>query len=188
MTKRVTSYSISKIKKLIDLNHDMINFKVSFSLHSELPFYMVIINQNTLDNTETDKLQYHYVEKYISGDIVSDKNIYQNYYIVLKADNPTVVVVNLTTTKLPDVIVPERPNDDIEYKPRHKNTRSKRSNTKDLRRKDEKSNYLSYIFFAIICLFVIIGVISYKKTISNTQCNDSVKSLLQKLKTNYKIE
>lgn len=104
MTTTIKSYSVSKIKTLIDLNHDMINFKVQFSLTSESPFYAIIVNQDTLDNTESDTLEYRYVEDTLTGEVVADKNVYQNYYIILKADRPTNVQVELYTTRLPDVI------------------------------------------------------------------------------------
>lgn len=98
------SYSISKIKKLIDLNHDMINFKLTFNMVSENQFQALIIDQSTLDNIPSDQLEYKTVNGSLSGEVVADKNVYQNYYIILKSDVPTSVSVELQTIKLPDHI------------------------------------------------------------------------------------
>ncbi len=98
------TYSTSKIKKLVDLNHDMINFKVTFTLSSDEVFKALIVNQSTLDNISTDDLEYKTVQGSMSGEIVADKNVYQNYYIILKSDIPASVNVELATVKLPDYI------------------------------------------------------------------------------------
>ena len=100
------SYSISKIKKLIDLNHDMINFKVLFNISSpdDQQFQALIVNQSTLDSVESDKLEYKTVQGSLSGEVVADKNVYQNYYVILKSDVPIAIDVELQTTKLPDYI------------------------------------------------------------------------------------
>jgi len=49
------------------------------------------VDQTTLDASPT--LQYKKANGTISGNIVADKNVYQNYFLVLKADNPCQVVV-----------------------------------------------------------------------------------------------
>ncbi len=109
------SYSISKIKTLIDLNHNMINFKVKFNIESKgNTFSTLIIDQNTLDNVETDNLEYKTVDGELSGEIISDKNTYQNYYIILKSDVPVAVEVMLETEHLPDFIGNENENNSSE--------------------------------------------------------------------------
>ncbi len=100
------TYSISNKIQLIDLNHDMINFRVEFLLSSSNPFYALIIDQHTLDNTEIQNIEFRRVETSLSGEVVSDKNIYQNYYIILKSEQPTDVNIQLHTTPLPDFIPP----------------------------------------------------------------------------------
>ncbi len=100
----VKTYSVSNKIQLIDINHDMINFKVEFELSSDKPFYALIVDQDTLDNTEIQNIEFRYIENSISGEVVSDKNTYQNYYVVLRSETPTEVRVQFITTPLPDYI------------------------------------------------------------------------------------
>lgn len=98
------TYSISKIRKLIDLNHDMINFRLNFKITSDgTPFQALIVNQTTLDNVS--ELEFKQVDDgLLSGEIIVDKNVYQNYFLILKSDTPTSVEVELETFVLPQYI------------------------------------------------------------------------------------
>lgn len=102
MTQTTKKYTLGKIKQLIDLNEDSVNFELSFKVKSldETPFYMIVVDQKTLDNSE--ELEYKEVVKGISGNIVADKNIYQNYFLILKADNECYVEVELNKRDLPN--------------------------------------------------------------------------------------
>lgn len=82
-------YTVGKVKQLIDLNGDSVNFSVKFLVRSrnKEPFDMVVVNQTTLDNSP--KLEYQHVEDgEISGDLLWDKNEYQNHFLILRADSP----------------------------------------------------------------------------------------------------
>lgn len=109
MSTSIKTYQLGKVKKLIDLNHDMINFKANFEIKTlSKPFQALIINQYTLDTVESSQLEYKQVDTSISGEVIADKNVYQNYYIILRSDEPTEVEVKLETTRLPDLIpIPE---------------------------------------------------------------------------------
>lgn len=97
------TYSISKIKKLIDLNGDMTNFRIHFTIASPegKTFEALIVDQSTLDNMEPE---YKTVPGSMSGDIEATKNVYQNYFIILRSQLPMTVEVELETTALPDYI------------------------------------------------------------------------------------
>lgn len=79
-------YTLGKMKQLIDLNGDVVNFRSTFKATSTggESFYAIAVDQKTLDNGE--ELQYKHAEKSISGTIVSDSGIYQNYFLILKSD------------------------------------------------------------------------------------------------------
>ena len=94
-------YKIHKMKQLIDLNDDLINFEVFFNIKSinNTPFKMSIVNQYTLDNQE---IQYKNVnDGFISGNVKVETNkVFQNYYIVLKSDESTDCEVTIERNEL----------------------------------------------------------------------------------------
>jgi hypothetical protein len=98
-TKNV--YAIDKFKKLIDLNGETTNFDISFRVRSQNgePFDILVVDQTTLDNTPN--LEYKRAPGEISGNLVHDKNVYQNYFIILKADNPCNCEVEIIKKELP---------------------------------------------------------------------------------------
>lgn len=100
-TNRQT-HQVSKIKKLIDLNGETTNFDITFRVASrnKEPFDLLVVDQTTLDNTP--KMEYKKVENgVISGNIVHDKNVYQNYFLILRADNPCECDVEIVKKELP---------------------------------------------------------------------------------------
>ena len=98
-TKNV--YAIDRFKKLIDLNGDTTNFDISFRVRSQNgePFDILVVDQTTLDNTPN--LEYKRAPGEISGNLVHDKNVYQNYFIILKADTPCNCEVEINKKELP---------------------------------------------------------------------------------------
>lgn len=99
------SYTIGKKQQLVDLNGDAINFKVLFHISSPegRPFESVIIDQSTLDHNDT--IEYRQVpDGILSGEIVADKNVYQNYFIALRSLETMQVDVRLDFERLPDYI------------------------------------------------------------------------------------
>lgn len=96
-----TSHTIGKIKQLIDLNGEHTNFDLSFKVtcRDDTPFNLLVVDQTTLDNTP--ELKYKEVKGSISGNIVADKNIYQNYFLILKAEKTCVVDVERNLKVLP---------------------------------------------------------------------------------------
>ena len=73
----------SKIKQLIDLNENVVNFELNFKITAKNgeSFFAAVTTQETLDSG--DQLEYQTVNGTISGNIVSDENIYKNYFLLL---------------------------------------------------------------------------------------------------------
>lgn len=101
--------TIDTIKQLIDINGDATNFKANFTVSAPNgdSFFMLVADQNKLDSGE--ELQYRQVQGSESGSIVADKNVYQNYYLVLKADRPIPVDVAIDFEPLPMQDLPYQP-------------------------------------------------------------------------------
>jgi len=100
-------YSIGKIKQLIDLNGDSVNFQVDFNVESQSgePFDILVVDQTTLDNNP--KIEYKTAnEGKISGSITNDKNVYQNYFLILKADKDVQCKVSISKKDLPKTNFP----------------------------------------------------------------------------------
>lgn len=108
MSQTKKTYTLGKIKQLIDLNGDTTNFDLSFNVtcKDDVTFNLLVVDQTTLDNTEV--LAYKDVYKGMSGSIVTKENIYQNYYLVLKSDTPCTVEVEITK-KILETFIPESP-------------------------------------------------------------------------------
>jgi len=165
------SYPISKIKKLIDINHDMINFKVDFTItsDSDQPFEALVVDQSTLDTVEPNQLKYKTVDGELSGEIVADKNVYQNYFIILKSEIPTSVTVELKTTHLPDYI-------------------DKGEKIKKKQKKTKKETYINIKYIIAVAIAGIILYLFVSKLTSNStgisilSKNNINQSLLAKLK------
>jgi len=77
------------MKQLVDLNGDITNFELTFTAKSQdgSPFEALVVDQTTLDSNPS--LEYKKAEGTISGNIISDKGVYQNYFLLLKSDSIT---------------------------------------------------------------------------------------------------
>ena len=95
-------YSLTNRQQLVDLNGDTTNFDLSFVVKSidGSPFYLIVVDQNTLDNNPN--LDYKHVENgSMSGNIISDKNIYENYYLCIKSEKNCEVEVTIDKKEIP---------------------------------------------------------------------------------------
>jgi hypothetical protein len=97
----MVQYEIGKMKKLIDLNGQSVNFDINFRVESVdgSEFEMLVLDQTTLDNIQ--EFNYKKVKGSISGNVLSDKNVYQNHFLILKANKPTNVDVIINKKELP---------------------------------------------------------------------------------------
>jgi hypothetical protein len=107
--KMAKAYNIGKLKQLIDLNGESINFEIQFRVTSQNkePFDLLVVSQTELDNNPN--IPYKRVENgEITGQVMQNKNVYQNYFLILRADNPCVCNVEINKKELPKTqIVPE---------------------------------------------------------------------------------
>jgi hypothetical protein len=104
------NYSVGKVKQLIDLNGDSVNFEIAFTVVSKNgePFDIVVVDQENLDNTP--ELKYKHVSTgSISGRFRYDKNVYQNHFLILKAENPCECQVDIQKIELPPQLPQELP-------------------------------------------------------------------------------
>ena len=102
-------YNVNSIRQLIDLNGEATNFEIEFKAScadSSKEFEILVIDQTTLDSEGSP--EYKKVKNSLSGRIVSDKNVYQNYFLVLRSEQPCEVEVELNFNKLQDHI-PQKP-------------------------------------------------------------------------------
>lgn len=102
--------SVDNYKKLIDLNEDSINFDITFTVSSENgePFNVVIVDQTMLDSGK--ELEYKTItDGSISGKLVNDKNVYQNYFLCLRSDSPCKCNVQIIRKDIqPSNVLPEQ--------------------------------------------------------------------------------
>jgi len=103
------TYSLNSHKQLVDLNGDTTNFDLTFTATSKdsSAFDVLVVDQTTLDNNPN--LEYKRANGTISGNIVSDKNVYQNYFLILKADAPCDVEVGIEKKEIAPKPVPLAP-------------------------------------------------------------------------------
>lgn len=89
-------------QQLVDLNGETTNFDLTFTAKSTTgsEFDVLVVDQATLDSNPT--LDFKRTNGgTISGNIVSDKDTYQNYFLCIKADNPTEVNVTINKREIP---------------------------------------------------------------------------------------
>lgn len=134
-------YNLSNIKQLIDLNGDVINFDLTFSVVSKngKPFDALVVTQEMLDSGK--ELEYQQADGSINGKITNDKNNYNNYFLILKSDEPNECEVSIELTELqPNVTL--QPNNPI----------TKKSKTS----KNTNWNWKLIMFYCFIALVVLL--------------------------------
>jgi hypothetical protein len=96
-----TTHSVDTVQKLIDLNGDLVNFDIEFKVSSKggAPFDLAVVDQTTLDNKAN--LEFRRVNGEISGNVKNDKGVPQNFFLVLKANEPCECEVELSRRQLP---------------------------------------------------------------------------------------
>lgn len=107
---KVKKVTLTSIQQLIDLNEELTNFELSFTATSEgnKPFNMLVVDQQTLDNTP--ELNFKEVDGGVmSASIKSDSNVYQNYFLALKKNDPSDPDLNITVTIDSHEIPPKAP-------------------------------------------------------------------------------
>jgi hypothetical protein len=105
-------YQLNKIKQLIDLNGDKVNFELNFFVKStnNAPFEAIVLDQETLNSEQP--IEYKNVDTgELTGNIVWNKNIYKNYLLVLRSKDPCECEVTIDIQDIepeePQVVPPE---------------------------------------------------------------------------------
>lgn len=93
MSQIINKYKVHTRHQLIDLNKDHTNFKLKFVCNCDQDYFMYITNQEELDSVDISSLPFKKVKGQISGNIVSDNNQYQNYFLILYAESPCEIEV-----------------------------------------------------------------------------------------------
>ena len=107
MPETKNKYQVTHLQQLIDLNGDFTNFRLKFTCRAENEtdqFEVLVLNQAQLESQDPNNLKYKPVTGQISGEIVADKNVYQNYFLLMKAPKDCVVEVISNLDQLPDNI------------------------------------------------------------------------------------
>ena len=104
MSKETNTIELTSRHQLVDLNKKLVNFKIDFEVLSaeKKEFDAVVLNQSTINNYDAlDKIEMKRAPGHISGTIVADNNKYENYFIILKSDEPHSVDVTTTVEEIP---------------------------------------------------------------------------------------
>ncbi len=87
---------------MIDLNKGLKTFTTDFKVESDEPFEGVVVTQSMLDSGEIP-----YREAVLTGDrfilggqVKNDRSQYDNYYLLLKADEDVVAQVSISRSEL----------------------------------------------------------------------------------------
>lgn len=91
-----TTYQLSDVQQLIDLNGDSSNFATGFSVDTYDPnesFYVAVVSQQLLDSDA--EIPFRRFVGHAEGDVANQDGSFQNYYLALKADRPINVSVSL---------------------------------------------------------------------------------------------
>ena len=104
------TYEVSGPPKLAKLNGDESNFDLTFTATSNggEPFELVVVDQNTLDSGP-DRLSWRSAPGTLSGNIRSDRGPHREYSLLLRADNPCIVTVEVSIQRIAPVPQPTVP-------------------------------------------------------------------------------
>jgi hypothetical protein len=109
MPQTTQTYHLNTRHQLVDLNKEFVNFKLDFNVVSKdnKEFEVIVLEQPQLDsNLNMQTLQMKKAVGKIGGSIVADKNVYQNYFLVLKAPDGATEAVDVDLTINLEEIVP----------------------------------------------------------------------------------
>lgn len=118
-------YNIGERHVLVDLNKDLTNFKLTFECISQPQheYQICVTNQNELDTKQMSELvMKDVVGGTISGNIVADSNVYENYFLILRSNSSmeVLVAVDLEPIEAATTLTEEPPNNDNNHH-NHKN-------------------------------------------------------------------
>lgn len=166
------SYDVSTTKKLIALNKDVVNFRLTFKASSVggIPFYLIVLDQDTINNTDMSTLEFKRVEESLSGQIVMTSGEYKEYYLILFADASTIVDVE---TKL-EVLTPQR---ELPPPPPQTVSPKKEQVKPSVRHPPPTTDYSSsnYLIFGIVIVLLIIGFLYVRQNKGKVDVGKSIQ-------------
>lgn len=89
--EETTTLELSSRHQLVDLNKKLVNFKLDFNVVSlnDKEFEAIVIHQSDINKHDSlDTIQMKTAPKRISGDIIADNNVYENYFLILRSNEP----------------------------------------------------------------------------------------------------
>lgn len=98
-TKR---YNLTQRQQLVDVNNSLVNFEANISATSldQTPFDAIVVTQKELE--ASPQLDFKRVEQGVFGVSISqNKNVYENFFLVLRSDVTTTVDVTVEVVELP---------------------------------------------------------------------------------------
>jgi hypothetical protein len=191
------TYNVSTQKQLIDLNGNLVNFELEFIAQSKNgePFEILVVDQAILDSQHS--LPYKKaVDGKISGNILADKNIYQNYFLIIRAENDCEVNVTINKKELPIVQQPEQyypiyPPQQENYQPQQYMQPQPQSMQpqsmqppQPMKNNKNSSNLKFYLIIGLIGLGVAYYFFYYKKKKNNTE-NYQVKTSIPEVEKSH---
>lgn len=173
-------YNIGKVKKLIEINKNLVNFTAEFNIKSisQTEFEIAIVTQDILDNN----IQFEYqksINSFISGNIKADRGEYKNYLMVIKADEECEVFIEINVFELKkqgDLFRGSEGGDNVDiegYRPSYSaKDGMNSSNTDYFYNIFTKQNILIFLIIVILSCFIYIYYIK-----NNNQSGDSIENL-----------
>jgi hypothetical protein len=94
-------HTLTTIRKLIDLNKEMVNFTVSFRVASKnaLPFQGIVVTQDLIDEGKYEFRDS--VNGEFTGTVSNETNTFTPHFLVLRAEKPVECEVTISRQELP---------------------------------------------------------------------------------------
>lgn len=148
---------LSPRQQLVDLNGETTNFNITFTVTSKNneQFDLLVVDQTTLDNNP--KLEFKRANGTISGNIISDKNVYQNYFLCIKADQECEVDVVIDKKE-----VKVAPSQEITKSSKSTLTQPSRPNPRSVSVTHTQPSTINWKMIGILVLLIVGGIILYQ--------------------------
>ncbi len=148
MNNITRTYNLTQTNQLFDLNGESTNFDIYYKIQTEnnTPFHLAVVNQTILDSN----IDYKFT-RVDNGEFTGRKRVedneFQNYYLVLRADNECSCSVDIIKTALPSTI--------------------KEKLTPVVSNKQPTSNRKNYYFYMLIGLILLGGGYAFYTNYTN---------------------
>lgn len=99
------TYTLGPIQQMIDLNGVFANFEAKFSARTQdgSPFFFTVADQAHLDSDQ--EITFHKAQGQVQDTIRMNTDVYQNVWLLLKADKECLCDISVQTVEIP----PSRP-------------------------------------------------------------------------------